>query len=172
MTKRVAVGYIPRTKGVRGAVKVEVLTHRLSRFDELSQVVVQKEGRADRTLEIEKWHSDPPGILMKFVGIDNPEEAREALVKAYITIAPHQMAPLPKHTYYISDLLGCVVQDEAGGHLGKVAEVLQMPSTDVYVVRDGRRELLVPAVGDFIVEISIPRRRLLVRGIEDLLTRS
>ena len=170
MTERIAVGYIPRTKGVRGVVKVEVLTHRLSRFDELSHVVVQKEGHADRPLDIEHWHSEPPGILMKFVGIDNPEEARETLVKGYITIAPHEMAPLPKDIYYISDLVGCVVQDESGGHLGKIAEVLKMPSTDVYVVRDGRRELLVPAVRDYIVEISIPQRRLVVRGIEDLLT--
>ena len=170
MTKRVAVGYIPRTKGVRGVVKVEVLTHRLNRFDELSQVVVQKEGHTDRQFEIEHWHPEPPGILMKFVGIDTPEEARETLVKGYITIAPHEMAPLPEGMYYISDLVGCLVQNESGGHLGKIAEVLQMPSTDVYVVRDGRRELLVPAVGDYIVEISIPRRQLVVRGIEDLLT--
>jgi 16S rRNA processing protein RimM len=169
MTERVAVGYIPRTKGVRGAVKVEVLTHRLSRFDELSQVVLQKKGRADYPLEIEYWRPEQPGILMKFVGIDTPEKAREVLVKGYITIEPHEVVPLPEDLYYISDLVGCAVQDESGQHLGKIIEVLQMPSTDVYVVRDGQRELLVPAVGDYIVEISIPRRQLVVKGIEGLL---
>lgn len=168
-SERVAIGYITRTKGVRGDVKVEVLTHRLSRFDELSQVVLQKKGQEDRPLRIEYWRPESPGILMKFAGIDTPEEARETLAKGYITIAPCEVAPLPEDTFYIADLVGCAVEDESGRYLGKIAEVLQMPSTDVYLIRDGRREVLIPAIGDFIAEISISRRQLVVRGIEELL---
>jgi 16S rRNA processing protein RimM len=172
MAERVAVGYITRTKGVRGFVKVEILTHRLDRFDELSQVVLQKNGREDRLFQIQHWRPEQPGILMKFVGIDTPEEAREVLVEGYITVAPHEVAPLPEDSYYISDLIGCAVLDEAGRHLGKIIEVLQMPSTDVYVVRHKNREILVPAVGNFVLEVSIPRRELVVRGIEELLNGS
>ncbi len=166
---RVAVGYILGTKGVRGAVKVEVLTHRLSRFDEFSQIVLQKEGREDRELQIEHWRSERRGITVKFAGIDTPETAREVLVNGYITISAGQVASLPLGTFYISDLIGCQVEDDAGRPLGEIVDVLQEPSTDAYVVRDGGSEFLVPAVGDFIVELSITSRRLVVRGLEELL---
>ena len=166
---RVAVGYIVATKGVRGAVKVEVLTHRLSRFDEISRIVLEKEGREDRALEIEYWRSERRGIIVKFAGVDTPEAAGEALVKGYITIAPCEVASLPQGTYYISDLIGCRVEDDAGRRLGKIVDVLQQPSTDAYLVRDGGFEFLVPAVGDFIVELSVARRRLVVQGLEELL---
>ena len=168
-SERIAVGYITRTKGVRGEVKVEALTHRLDRFDELSAVVLQKDGQEDRPLQIERWRPEGPRVVMKFVGIDTPEKAREILVRGYLTIDPHQIAPLPEDMYYVFELVGCTVADESGHQLGTVAEVLQMPSTDVYVVRDGRREVLIPAVGEFIVDISIPRRQLVVRGVEGLL---
>lgn len=166
--QRVAVGYVVRAKGIRGAVKVEVLTHRLDRFDQLDRVVLQREASADLPLQIEFWRQDAPGVLIKFVGIDSPEAARERLAGGYITIAPEEVAALPQDTYYVSDLVGCDVEDEAGKHLGRIAEVLQLPSTDVYVVREGAREFMVPAVGEFVVEVSIPRRQMVVRGVDDL----
>ena len=169
-SERVAVGYITRTKGVRGEVKVEVLAHTPQRFNQIDQVVVQKEGFADRPLRIESWRLDPPGIRVKFSGFDNPEDAAQSLVKGYITVAADQRAQLPEDVYYIADLVGCqAVKQEDGQPIGQIVEVLNMPSTDVYVVRGGRREILVPAVGDYIVSVSIADRRVVIQGMESLL---
>jgi 16S rRNA processing protein RimM len=166
---RVAVGYVARAKGVRGAVRVEVLSHRPDRFEQLSAVVLQKEGRPNLPLRIEAWRPDPPGALVKFAGIETPEQAREALVGGYVTVAREDVAPLPADTYYVFDLVGCRVDDESGRRIGEIAEVLAMPSADVYVVRGEGRELLLPAVADFVVEVNIAERRLVVRGVEELL---
>lgn len=167
--ERIAVAYITRTKGIRGHVKAQVLTHRLSRFDELSAVVVQKQGQPDCALTLESWRPEPRGVLLKFGGIDTPEEARQQVVKGYVTIAAAELAPLPESTFYIFELVGCAVEDEKGRPLGEIVDVLQLPSTDVYQVQDQQNELLIPAVGDFIVDISIAERRVKVRGIDDLL---
>lgn len=167
--ERIAVAYITRTKGVRGDVKAQALTHSLERFDELSEVLLQKKGQPDQPLRLERWRPERPGLLLKFAGIDTPEEAKKILSGGYVTIAPTQAAPLPEDTFYVFDLIGCRVEDESGQQLGKILEVLEMPSTDVYQVRGELGELLIPAVSDFIVHISIPERRLVVRGIEELL---
>ena len=167
--ERIAVGYITRARGVHGEVKVEPLTHRLSRFDELSEIVVQKEGQEDLLLQIHSWWPQPPGVVMKFAGIDTPEAASALLVKGYITIAPEQVASLPPGTFYVFELVGCRVEDEQGRHLGEITEVLAMPSTDIYVVCHQQRQFLIPAVEDFIVQVSIPQRRLVVRGVDELL---
>ena len=50
--------------------------------------------------------------------------------------------------------------------MGHIIEVVSMPTTDVYVVRGAKGEALVPAVGDFVVEIA--PGRVVVRGVEEL----
>ncbi len=166
MAGRVAVAYISRPWGVRGEVRAEALTHRVGRFSDLRDVVVQCAGRPDRPLELERWRTDAKSLLLKFAGIDAPEQARSMLVGGYVTIAPDQRDPLPEDTHYIDDIVDCAVVNSEGQPLGRIVEVVSMPSTDAYVVRGTKGEALVPAVGDFVVEIA--PGRVVVRGVEEL----
>ena len=166
MAGRVAVAYISRPWGVRGEVRAQALTHRVERFSDLRDVVLQCAGRPDRPLELERWRVDAKSLLLKFAGIDSPELARSVLAGGYVTIAPDQRDPLPEGTHYIDDLVNCAVVDLEGEPLGHIVEVLSMPTTDAYVVRGAKGEALVPAVGDFVVEIA--PGRVVVRGVEEL----
>ena len=166
MAGRVAVAYISRPWGVRGEVRAEALTHRVERFSDLRDVVLQCAGRPDRPLELERWRIDAKSLLLKFAGIESPELARSVLAGGYVTIAPEQRDALPEGTHYIDDLVDCAVVNSDGEPLGRIAEVVSMPTTDVYVVRGPKGEALVPAVGDFVVEI-VPGR-VVVRGVEEL----
>lgn len=170
MEQRIAVAYISRSKGVRGHVMAEPLTVDLQRYDALEAVVVQKEGRPDRPFQLEQWRPEKPGVLLKFAGVDTPEAARELLVKGYVTVEREQVPALPRDSYYIFDLVGCAVEDEKGEAIGTVDEVLEMPSTDVYVVRGPRGEVLIPAVKDYVKDVCIGQRRIVVGGIEELLS--
>ena len=166
MAGRVAVAYISRPWGVRGEVRAEALTHRVERFSDLRDVVLQCTGRPDQLLALEHWRVDAKSLLLKFAGIDSPEQARSILAGGYVTIAPDQRDSLPEGTHYIDDLVNCAVVNSAGEPLGHIAEVVSMPTTDAYVVRGAKGEALVPAVGDFIVEIA--PGRVVVRGVEEL----
>jgi 16S rRNA processing protein RimM len=166
--QRVAVAYVSRTYGVRGEVRAETLTHCLERFDALSDIVLQRDGRPDLPLKLERWRVDGKGLLLKFAGFEAPETARAELCKGYVTVAPDQVAALPEGTYYIDDIVDSIVVDQDGHELGRIAEVMQMPSTDVYVVRSAKGEILVPAISDFVVEIG--PGRVVVQGIEELIT--
>ena len=165
---RVAVGYVVRAKGIRGEVRVEPLTGRIERFDELREVFFERGREPTRRLVIDGWRPDAPGVLVKFAGIDTPEEAKQALAKGYITVPREEVPPLPQGAHYVFELMGCQVEDESGRVLGEIAEVLKMPSYDVYVVRSGDREVMVPAVENFVKDISVEQRRVSVRGVEEL----
>ena len=166
MAGRVAVARISRPWGVRGEVRAEALTHRVERFSDLRDVVLQCAGRPDRPLKLERWRVDAKSLLLKFAGINSPELARSVLAGGYVTIAPEQRDALPEGTHYIDDLVDCAVVNSAGEPLGHIVEVLSMPTTDAYVVRGAKGEALVPAVGDFVVEIA--PGRVVVQGVEEL----
>ena len=55
-----------------------------------------------------------------------------------------------------------------GEFLGRVEEILFTGSNDVYVVRDGDQEVLIPAISSFVREVDIGQKRLIVHLIEGL----
>ncbi|MFH1569872.1 MAG: ribosome maturation factor RimM [Gemmatimonadota bacterium] len=119
-------------------------------------------------LQIESWRVDAPGVLLKFRGIDTPEEARDRLCGGYLTVPGEDVPPPPPGSHYVFDLVGCRVEDESGQRLGVIAEVLALPSTDVYLVRTGAGEVMVPAVADYIAEVRTAERLVVVRGVGEL----
>jgi len=70
--------------------------------------------------------------------------------------------------YFIADLIGIKAIDaETGGELGIVSDVLSLPSNNVYVIK-GEREILVPAVPEFIIETDLDKGYVKLRLIEGL----
>ena len=70
-------------------------------------------------------------------------------------------------------LVSALVQESlivygVGKVVGVVEEVLEMPSTDVYVVRGSHGEILIPAVKDYVKTVETGQRRIVVGGIEEL----
>lgn len=166
--ERVTIGYVVRAKGLAGEVRVEPLTENIERFDGIREVSLERGREPARTLVIESWRVDSPGILIKFAGIDTPEQAKAVLAKGYLTVPGDAVPPPPDGTHYVFDLVGCQVVDERDQVLGEIADVLAMPSADVYLVRSGGKEVMVPAVANFITDISVAERRVSVRGVEEL----
>ncbi|MBD04087.1 MAG: 16S rRNA processing protein RimM [Gemmatimonadetes bacterium] len=169
MDERITIGYLTRTKGVRGWVVTEPLTDDPQRFEAVEDVVVEIDRREPIELKIEDWRLEGTIVLLKFAGIDTPEEARERVLKGYVTIPKDQLAPLPEGQHYVFDLIGCQVVDADDVDLGAVTQVLPMPSADVIVVRRPRGgEAMVPMVGDFVESVDTQARQIRVRGVEEL----
>ena len=52
--------------------------------------------------------------------------------------------------------------------LGQIADILTLPANNVYVVRGGARELMIPAVDQFIAEVNVDEGYLRVNMMEGL----
>ena len=169
MLNRVSIAHIRRTKGVRGWVCAEPLTDNLDRFCSVESVVIQKEGSPDQTVTLEKWKQEKSTLLLKFVEVDSPEIASVSLVTGYVTVSKDEVPTLPLGTHYIFDVVGCKVEDTTGALLGKVSDVMSLPSNDIFIVNGPHGEVLVPAVKDIVLEINTTDRHILVCGVEELM---
>ena len=65
--------------------------------------------------------------------------------------------------------MGARVVDEQGNELGELADIMELPASNVYVVR-GEREILIPAVPEFVLERNIDEGFIRVRLIEGMQT--
>ena len=69
---------------------------------------------------------------------------------------------------FIADILGQDVQDFVTGKIyGKLADVYKSAGRDIFVVKDGKNEYLVPSVPEIIIK-ALPGENILVKAIPGL----
>lgn len=76
-------------------------------------------------------------------------------------------AKLPKGSFFIQDIMGASVVDEAGQEVGKLTDVLDLPRGQVYEVT-GATTHLIPAVPEFVLDVDAEQGRIVVRLIEGM----
>jgi len=107
-------------------------------------------------------------ILMKLVGVDNPEDAK-LLHGMLLMISDDEVEKLPPGEYYEFEIVGCTVQNETGKVLGRVVEILPMPAQDVYVVESEEgSQWWLPASKSIIREIDVSARRISIEQIDGI----
>ena len=82
----------------------------------------------------------------------------------YICVDRKNAIKLPEGRYFIFDLIGCNVITDTGENIGKVTDVMQPGANDVYVVKNDKSEVLIPAVKSFVLDIDINKKQIIVKG--------
>ena len=169
MTKYLEIGQIVNTFGIKGMVKVKPFTQDAKkRFDNLKKVYIQnKNTRKEYEIEEVKYHKEM--VLIKFKGIDNPEDAN-LLRNYYLVVDRDKEEPLEEGTYYIVDMIGLEVYTEEGEKLGILDDVFSYGSSDIYVVKNELgKQILLPAIEDVIKNIDMEQRKMIVHLIPGLM---
>ena len=167
MNKYLELGQIVNTRGLRGEVKVNSYSEDPNRFEKIKNVILKLKGQ-EKEYEIEKVSYTKNQVVLKFKNVNTIEEA-EKLRNAIILIDRNKLGTLPEDVYYIADLIGLEVYTDSNEYLGKVDDIFNTKSNDVYVVKDdlGRNKLL-PGIPEVIKEISLESGKIIVHLIEGL----
>ncbi|MEA3345167.1 MAG: ribosome maturation factor RimM [Chloroflexota bacterium] len=158
------IGEILRPQGVRGEVRVRILTDFPERFRTLKRAYL---GQALAPVNVERAHFHQKWVLLKFAGY-NDRTAAEELRGALIQIPVEEAIPLEEDEYYLHQIVGLgawTVEDE---YLGRVREILPTGSNDIYVVWGPKGEILLPAIEEVIHEVDLEAGRLTVKLLEGL----
>lgn len=163
----VTVGLIERPFGVKGEVKVRSLTDVPGRWESLTAVsLVGRHGETWETAVTHVRHTDK-GVIVALAGLTSPEDAGQW--RGGFIQAPRGLAPsLPEGAFYECDLIGLSVETERGEPIGVLEEIWEVPGNHVFVVRQGKKEILIPAAKDLIAAVNLQQRRMTVRMIEGL----
>lgn len=158
----VYVGRVVRARGVAGEIEVEPSGATVEGLDEGARLFLEKEeGGRPRLFRLGALRKLGARLGLKLHGVDTRESAR-SLAGASIMIEPEALAELPEGQYYHYEIIGMKVVDAGGAELGRVAEVIETGGADVYVVRDGERQLLLPATDEVVVGIDLEAARMTV----------
>ena len=143
------IGRVLKAHGVKGALRVELLTDFPDRFAPGREMVV-----GGRRLRVARSEQLQGSVLVTFEGISD-RTAAEPLAGAYVTVPLAEARALPADHYYHFQLVGLTVFDtRQARQLGRVAEVLSYAANDVLRVTDGDREVLIPMIRSVVRSIA------------------
>ena len=164
MKQYLEVGKVTNVHGLMGEVKVQPWADSPEFLCQFKTLYVD-EAHFPMTVQRARVHKNM--VIIKFEG---PTDVPSALsLRNAILYIDRSDVDLPEGAFFLADIYGLEARDAASGEvLGKIADVLTLPANNVYVVRGGARELMIPAVPQFIAETNIEAGHIRVNMMEGL----
>ncbi|HUX59991.1 MAG TPA: ribosome maturation factor RimM [Ignavibacteriaceae bacterium] len=158
MSEYFLIARIESDYGKEGFVKITSFSDFPERFFNLQKVYVdffddKKEFFVEKTKKINDV------IFLKFRNFDSQKDI-QSLIGKEIFVDEQSLIVLPEGYFFIHDLLGSKVYRN-NLEFGILADVLTLPSNDVYVIKHGSEELLIPAAFEFIEKFD-PINKILI----------
>lgn len=161
------LGRIRKTTGFSGEVLIDVKSDLPLVDVDFNFVHLEIDGVLIPFLIEESDFSNPKSIKVRFIDASTREKARK-LVDCLVYIEKSQ---LPEHSEspLLKGVEGYRVVDKTAGMIGLVESILQNPSQDILVVMDGKKEILIPVVEEFILLVD-PEKNILSVDLPEGLT--
>jgi len=160
MKKFLEAGKIVNTHGIRGEVKITPWADSPEFLRGFPRLYIDGDAR-----EVESARVHKNMLIAKLHGVDDVNAAMR--LKGALVSIDRDDVDLPEGDFFIQDIIGARVVTESGEEVGALADVLDLPAGNVYVVR-GDREILIPAVPEFVLKTDIDSGIITVRLIEGM----
>ena len=154
-------GRIVNTHGVQGEVKIVVWLDSAQFFTSFKRLVLD----SGEELKVLGAKTHKGFVIARIEGADDVNAAMR--LKGKNVSVRREDAALPKGAFFLQDIIGAKVVDEAGTEIGTLTEVMETPASNIYVVK-GASEHLIPAVPEFIKKSDAENGLITVHLIEGM----
>lgn len=156
----IEAGEIVTTHGVRGEVKVLTWLDSPEDLCDFERCMIGEQEYVIESCRVQKTCN-----LVKLCGIDTMEAA-QAMRGKVIRLFRED---IDDEVIFAAELIDMEVYTSAGDMIGKIADVLDYPGNQVYVVK-GEHEYMIPAVKAFVLSTDMESNRMEVTILEGMRT--
>lgn len=161
------LGYLSRTKGLRGELQAFLDVDDPSYYQDLDSVLIS----IDHDLvpyAIEHIAVQGNAAVLKLEGIDHIDQA--SALKSHKLYLP--LSSLPKlnpDQFYFHDLVNYKIVDHQMGELGRIVSIYNLPNNDLFSIEYQGREVLIPIHNDLIQKVDKDKELVFVKMPDGLL---
>lgn len=160
----IEAGKIVSTHALKGEVKLEpwcdsaefLLDFKRLYFEDMTEIKPQQM-RVHKNM-----------LILKMAGVDSVEAANE--FRGKLLYFKKSDIKLPENTYFVKDLIGLRVidADDSSVFYGVINDVFFTGANDVYQIKNGEKEYLIPAIKQVVIKTDIENGVLIIRPIKGL----
>lgn len=162
------LGHITGAHGLRGALRMRPDNPDSDTLAHVARVFIESNGKSHeyRLLDSRRINRSTTRIALE--GLDGPGAA-DTLKGAVVMIALDDLPPARLGEFYYFQVIGCEVHTTDGRRIGTVEEIFSTGANDVWVVRDGPNEVLVPVIEDVVKTMDLDQRMITIEPVPGLL---
>jgi len=131
-------------------------------------VLLERDGIVNETRVVSAAPHGRALVLLAVEAIAD-RNAAEAAIGARVLVLQADLPPPAEDEFYYHEIEGFIVETTDGEALGTITETFATGANDVWVVRDARREHLIPVIADVVRSIDRAARRVLIEPLPGLL---
>ena len=155
------VGVLGRPHGLRGETILRPHNPAGSDLAAVTELIIESEAGERERRPVERIRRSGEGWLVKLGGIGSRDDA-DRLTNRAVRVPRRALPPPDGQEFFVGDTLGCHVTTEEGVALGVVETAFWNGAQDVWVIRDGDRETLIPVVPAYVRQVDPAGRRIVV----------
>jgi 16S rRNA processing protein RimM len=165
MEKKFAIAKVTKPFGMKGAVRLAPLSRYCEEYISEKPIFLGDSENSSEKVELLEKASDGKQVRCTFKGIDSRSEA-EAINGKFIYASVEKDDEINQIS---GDLVGYTVVTDLGDIVGELTEILWLPVNDIYVIRNGEREILIPVVPEVVKTIYHEERAIEITPMDGLL---
>lgn len=165
MEKKFAIARISKPTGMKGAVRLAPLSRYCEEYISEKPIFLGDSENSSEKVELLEKTSDGKQVRCIFKGIDSRSEA-EAINGKYVYAS---VTNDDRINQISGDLIGYTVVTDIGEIVGELIEILWVPANDIYVIRNGDREILIPVIPEVVKSIYQDERAIEISPMDGLL---
>jgi len=162
------IGKVIRPHGLKGLVRIESFAESRETFLKAEEVFLERPSGETVKHGIIAVTPSHKFFLLKLEGLDTREQA-ERYRGGNIYIEKGRLGR-QSDEYFWFELIGLPVYLDTGRRVGVIRHIVPGSGHDIYVVQDGEKEILIPAVHDVIKEVDLENGKVVITEREDLLS--
>jgi len=155
------IAKIVGTHGLKGTIKVYSYAESLSVFKPDSLILIRNTKGHEEIHAVDWANPHKQIILLSLKGITSISQA-ESLIGSELFISKADLPKLEDGTYYWFDIIGLSVFTIDNEYIGRVESIIPTGSNDVFVVKDGDKEILIPGIESVVLSIDFNRKIMTV----------
>jgi 16S rRNA processing protein RimM len=162
------VGKVLRPHGLDGQVKIHAYARSDATFLDAGSIFLREQ--TGKLTEFTMLSASPgkSGPVVELEGISSRTGA-EAYRDAEVLIRKDAVPRKDADEYFWYELLGIDVFLESGEYLGPISDIIATGSNDIYVIKRGQKEVLIPGTHEIIRDIDLETRKMTIHPVEGLL---
>jgi 16S rRNA processing protein RimM len=162
------MGKVIRPHGLDGRLRVLSYAQSETSFIHAGKVYLTQESGELHEHKVISVRPHKNILLLQLENLRSVEDA-EKYRGADVSISKEALRHTEDEEYYWYELMGLKVYTDEGTYLGTIRHIFQTKSNDIYVIREGERELLIPAVREVVQAIDLDKERMTISPMEGLL---
>lgn len=163
--KLFAIAKITRATGLKGEVGVRPLVRQFDDYVTVKPLFIGFDPNIARDVKLEKVSGVEKKRRFLFNGMETRDEA-ESMIGQLLFVSVKDSDPI---NMISPDLLGASVVADNGENIGELVDMISLPANDVYVIKQGKKEVLIPVIPEIIRSVDLQMGLVTITPMDGLL---